>query len=85
MDCNCTVLYCRLDAAYAPACHYVQQFPSHTIASVARFVAFVAGSFTALFLLVGGSWSVWSSHAWSVSSDKLLSDKLQTVHTVTNC
>lgn len=42
----------RLSASHAAACKYLAQFPSHTVASAARFVAFVAGSFAALLLLV---------------------------------
>ena len=42
----------RLDASHEAALKYMSQFPSRTAASVARFVAFVTGSFTALLLLV---------------------------------
>eukprot|EP00798_Chlamydomonas_sp_ICE-L_P001262 gene1262-32610_t len=42
----------RLNASHEAAVKYIAQFPSHTLASVARFVAFVTGSFAALLLLV---------------------------------
>lgn len=53
--CTAVPLHClcrRLAAAHAPAARYVAQFPSHSLAAAARFVAFVAGSLTALLLLV---------------------------------
>ncbi|KAG1681142.1 hypothetical protein FOA52_015585 [Chlamydomonas sp. UWO 241] len=42
----------RLAASHAPASRYLSQFPSHMLASLARFVAFVTGSFAALLLLL---------------------------------
>ncbi len=42
----------RLAASHAPAAKYLAQFPSQTLASVARFVSFVTGSMAALLLLV---------------------------------
>lgn len=42
----------RLAASHTASTKYVGQFPSHTVAHIARFVAFVTGSFTALLLLV---------------------------------
>lgn len=40
----------RLDASYEAAVKYVGQFPSPLVTLVAKFVAFVAGSFAALLL-----------------------------------
>lgn len=42
----------RLAASHAAARHYVAQFPSPAASHAARLVAFVAGSFAALLLLV---------------------------------
>ena len=39
-------------ASHAPTCKYLAQFPSHSLAALARFVAFVSGSVAALLLLV---------------------------------
>ncbi|PWZ00040.1 APG9-domain-containing protein [Testicularia cyperi] len=41
----------RCHSSYAPAQKYIDQFPKEKTAIVARFVAFVAGSFTAVLLL----------------------------------
>lgn len=41
----------RCHASYAPAHKYIDQFPKEKTAIVARFVAFVAGSFTAVLIL----------------------------------
>lgn len=66
-----SLLY-RLDSAYAPACRYVSQFPSHSMALSARFVAFIVGSFTALLLLV-------RSCSWPLALYKVLGvDSLKT-------
>ncbi|CBQ69197.1 related to ATG9-integral membrane protein required for Cvt and autophagy transport [Sporisorium reilianum SRZ2] len=41
----------RCHTSYAPASKYIDQFPKEKTAIVARFVAFVAGSFTAVLIL----------------------------------
>ena len=41
---------CRLNASHKAAERYIAQFPSASLNHVARFVAFVAGSFAALLL-----------------------------------
>jgi len=43
----------RLDDSREAAEKYVTQFPSHLLTHVARFIAYIAGSFTATLLLVG--------------------------------
>jgi len=48
---QCTVrLRRRLNASHEAAEKYIGQFPSPLLAQAARFVAFIAGSFAALFL-----------------------------------
>ncbi len=42
----------RLSSSHSLACKYLAQFPSHTLVAVSRFIAFIAGSFAALLLLV---------------------------------
>lgn len=43
---------CRLNASHKAAERYVAQFPSPLLSSVAKFVAFIAGSFAALLLFL---------------------------------
>ena len=43
---------CRLNASHKAAEKYVAQFPSPLLSSIAKFVAFIAGSFAALLLFV---------------------------------
>ncbi|KAG2498771.1 hypothetical protein HYH03_003510 [Edaphochlamys debaryana] len=45
-------LHHRLSASHTAAVRYVEQFPAHTLAAVARFVVFVTGSFVALLLIM---------------------------------
>ena len=42
----------RLNASHKAAEKYVAQFPSPLVSSIAKFVAFIAGSFAALLLFV---------------------------------
>ncbi|GLC35368.1 hypothetical protein PLESTB_000572200 [Pleodorina starrii] len=42
----------RLSASHPAALRYVAQFPSHTLAALARFMVFVTGSFVALLLMM---------------------------------
>ncbi|GLI70528.1 hypothetical protein VaNZ11_015443 [Volvox africanus] len=42
----------RLSASHPAALRYVAQFPSHTLAALARFMVFATGSFVALLLLM---------------------------------
>lgn len=51
MDCDLPGACRRLNASTKAAEHYIAQFPSHLISHVAKFVAYIAGSFAALFLL----------------------------------
>ncbi len=43
---------CRLNASHKAAEKYIAQFPSPVVTHVARFVAFITGSFAALLLFL---------------------------------
>lgn len=43
---------CRLNASHKAAERYVSQFPSPLLSSIAKFIAFIAGSFAALLLFL---------------------------------
>ena len=43
---------CRLNASHKAAEKYIQQFPSPVLSHMAKFVAFLAGSFAALLLFM---------------------------------
>ena len=43
---------CRLNASHKAAERYIAQFPSPMLSSMAKFVAFIAGSFAALLLFL---------------------------------
>lgn len=47
-----TVLMRRLNASHKAAEKYIQQFPSPVLSHMAKFVAFIAGSFAALLLFM---------------------------------
>ena len=65
---------CRLNASHKAAEKYIQQFPSPVLSHMAKFVAFLAGSFAALLLFMAlvddtllerhlfGRNLVWSAH-----------------------
>ena len=50
-DC-CRALPCRLDASTRAADKYISQFPATMLSEVAKFLAFIAGSFAALLLFL---------------------------------
>ena len=45
-------LPCRLDASTRAADRYISQFPATMLSEVAKFLAFIAGSFAALLLFL---------------------------------
>lgn len=49
---SCVMCPCRLNASHKAAEKYISQFPSPMLSHVAKFVAFIAGSFAALLLFV---------------------------------